>query len=235
MKNVLKVLFWIIALILFPIAAGLYFIWPSRIFKDRMSQNWEAFWWIIYAVQAFICVSSKVLICLSFLLIGYKDNGRPWISRDDVSAPSYKTSEDFYKLTGVEFPELEMVDSLYFEDGGFPTNMWREYKFVAKDGLSAGFYKRLERACITDSPHWHYTEGSPYDYFYEIVGEPTIGDRMHYHYVIYPDQEPVDRSRGMCDRTIKRDDGRMAEDWNGSFVTVDIVNDTIILRDGWLH
>ena len=51
MKNVLKVLFWIIAIILFPITAGLYFIWPSKIFKDRMSQNWKTFWWIRFSFR----------------------------------------------------------------------------------------------------------------------------------------------------------------------------------------
>ena len=234
MKNVLKVLFWIIAIILFPITAGLYFIWPSKIFKDRMSQNWKTFWWIIYAVQAFIGVASKIFACLVFILMA-EHNDEPWVTRSDVSAPDYKTSEDFYKLTDVEFPELEMVDSLSFCDDGFPSNVWDEYKFVAKDGLSDRFYKRLERACVTDSTHWSYTDGDIADYFYRIVGEPIIGDQMHYHYGIYPDQEPVDRSRGMCDRMVEGFNGEMTTDWQGSFITVDIVNDTIILRDGWLH
>ena len=234
MKKVLKVTFWIIALILFPITAGLYFIWPSKIYRDRISHNWKTFWWVIYAVLAFLGVASKVLICLTCFLMTYEDSG-PIISRDDVPAPEYRTSEDFYKLTGVEFPELEMVDSLFFQDGGFPTSYWKEYKFVAKDGLSRSFYKSLERACETDSTHWHYAEGgSIYDYFYQIVGEPVIGDQMLYHYGICPDKEPVDRSRGMCDRMVEID-GEMIKDWDGTFISVDIVNDTIILREGWLH
>ena len=234
MKNVLKVLFWIIAIILFPITAGLYFIWPSKIFKDRMSQNWKTFWWIIYTVQAFIGVASKIFACFVFIAMA-NHNVEPWVTRGDVSAPDYKTSEDFYRLTGVEFPELEMVDSLSFCDDGFPSNVWNEYRFVAKDGLSDRFYKRLERACVTDSTHWSYTDGDIADYFYPFVGEPIFGDQMHYHYGIYPDQEPVDRSRGMCDRMVEGFDGEMVTDWDGTFITVDIVNDTIILRNGWLH
>lgn len=211
MRNVLKVLLRIITIILFPITAGLYFIWPSKIFKDRMSQNWKRFWWIIYAVQAFIGVASKIFACLVFILMANEDVD-PWVSRDNVPAPDYKTSEDFYKLTGVEFPELEMVDSLFQDDIYI---YYREYQFVAKEGLSDVFYKRLERACVTDSTHW----------------EQMVGDQTGYHYEIYPDQVPVDRSRGMCDRMVKGFDGKMAPDWDGYYITVDVVNDTIILRN----
>ena len=234
MKNVLKVLFWIIALLLFPITAGLYFIWPSKIFKDRMSQNWKRFWWVIYAVQAFIGIASKVFACIAIILMTYEDSG-PIIIRDDIPESDYKTSADFHKLTGVEFPELEMVDSLFFQDGGFPTNHWREYKFVAKGGLSDRFRQHLEHACVTDSTHWTYTEGCVSDFYYEGTGEPKIGDQMVYHYEIYPDQEPVDRSRGMCDRMVEGFDGEMVTDWDGTYITVDIVNDTIILRNGWVR
>ena len=234
MKNVLKVLFWIIALILFPITAGLYFIWPSKIFKDKMSKGWKIFWWVIYAVQAFIGIASKVFACITIILMTYEDSG-PIIIRDDIPESDYKTSADFHKLTGVEFPELEMVDSLFFQDGGFSTNHWREYKFVAKGGLSDRFRQHLERACVTDSTHWAYTEGCVSDYYYEGTGEIMIGDQMVYHYEIYPDKEPVDRSRGMCDRMVEGFDGEMVPDWDGSYITVDIVNDTIILRNGWVH
>lgn len=155
------------------------------------------------------CVAFKVLSCTVFILLAIGSAEGPSVIRDDIPAPEYSTSEDFYKLTGVEFPELEMVDSLFFQDGGFPTSYWSEYKFVAKDGLD--------------------------DRFYPALGEPIIGDKMHYSYRICPDQEPVDRSRGSCDRMKILDDGRMIKDLDGSFITVDIVNDTIILRDVWLH
>ena len=235
MRNVLKVLLRIIAIILFPITAGLYFIWPSRIFKDRMSKGWNIFWWITYALTALYCVAFKVLSCTVFILLAIGSAEGPSVSRDNVPAPDYKTSEDFYKLTGVEFPELEMVDSLFFQDGGFPTNHWKEYKFIAKDGLNDSFHKRLEQACETDSTHWSYTDGDIVDYFYPSLGEPIIGNQMHYHYRIYPDQEPVDRSRGMCDRMVEGFDGEMVTDWDGTYITVDNVNVTIILRNGWVH
>lgn len=217
MKKVLKIIFWIIALILFPITAGLYFIWPSRIFRDKMSNGWKIFWWVTYALTAFYSVIFKVLSCTIFILLAIEDAEGSSVSRDNVTASDYRTSEDFYKLTGVEFPELEMVDSLRFCDGTFPPDFYNEYTFVAKDGLSDRFYKRLERACLTDSTHW----------------KQTIGEPMVYHYEIYPDQKPVDRSREMCDRMEETFNGEMEPACDGDYIIVEIMNDTIILKDGW--
>ena len=100
-----------------------------------------------------------------------------------------------------------MIDSPFFQDGGLPTNHWREYKFVAKGGSSNRFKQHLEHACVTDSTHWTYTEGCVSDFYYEDTGEEMIGDQMVYHYEIYPDQEPVDRRRGMCDRMVEGFEG----------------------------
>ncbi len=234
MKKVLKVLFWIIALILFPITAGLYYIWPGRIFKDKMSKGWNIFWWITYALIAFANTAIKILFCTVFILMAY-GSAEPVVRHGSSIPAPYRTNEDFYKLTGVEFPELEMVDSLFFDEHGLPTNYWNEYKFVTRGGHNKGFYKRLELACETDSRHWEYSEGSLSDYYYNGTGEPIIGDRKIYKYWIYPDEEPVDRSRGMCDRMVVLDDGSVVEEWDGSFISVEVRNDTIVLRKGWLR
>ena len=236
MKKTLKVLLWIMAVILFPITVGLYFIWPGRIFKDRISHNWKEFWWSIYILIAIPFVISKLIIYLWFFTIGYgKEGFSSSVSRDNVQASEYRTGEDFHKLTGVEFPELEMVDSLFFQDGCLPSSWWNEYKFVVKGGLSDRFKKELERACVADPTHWSHTEGCISDYYYEGTGEEMIGNQMVYHYGIYPDQEPVDRSRGMCDRMVEISDGEMVTDWDGSYITVDVVDDTVILRKGWVR
>ena len=233
MKKTLKVLLWIMAVILFPITVGLYFIWPGRIFKDRISHNWKEFWWSIYILIAIPFVISKLIIYLWFFTIGYgKEGFSSSVSRDNVQPSEYRTGEDFHKLTGVEFPELEMVDSLFFQDGCLPSSWWNEYKFVVKGGLSDRFKKELERACVADPTHWSHTEGCISDYYYEGTGEEMIGNQMVYHYGIYPDQEPVDRSRGMCDRMVEISDDEMVTDWDGSFITVDVVDDTVILRKG---
>ena len=236
MKKTLKVLLWIMAVILFPITVGLYFIWPGRIFKDRISHNWKEFWWSIYILIAIPFVISKLIIYLWFFTIGYgKEGFSASVSRENVQPSEYRTGEEFHKLTGVEFPELEMVDSLFFQDGCLPSSWWNEYKFVVKGGLSDRFKKELERACLADPTHWSHTEGCISDYYYEGTGEEIIGNQMVYHYGIYPDQEPVDRSRGMCDRMVEISDGEMVTDWDGSFITVDVVDDTVILRKGWVR
>ena len=232
MKNALKVAFWIIALILFPITAGLYFIWPSKIFRERMSKGWKIFWWIQYGLTALHFVVLKILFCVLYIAMA---NATPTVSHGTSTPATYRTCDDFYKLTGVEFPELEMVDSLFFDENSLASNIWNEYKFVAKWGLDKDFYKRLERACETDPKHWEYSEGSLSDYFYRGTGEPITGDKKIYKYWIYPDKEPVDRSHGMCDRMVELDDGSVVEEWDGTFISVDIVNDTIVLREGWVR
>ena len=210
MKKALKVIFWIIAFVLFPIVAGLYFIWPSRLFKDKMNKGWRVLGWVIYAMLAKECIILKVGLYL--LLVCASGSGSLY---DPIS--DYQTSEDFYKLTGVEFPELEMVDSLYYDDMCLNPNTYHEYKFVVKE-VNKNFYRRLASACKSDSTHWRYNEAEDI-----------------YSYWIYPDQHPVDRSRGMCDRMVKREDGRLTEDWDGDFISVDVQRDTIILRKGWVR
>ena len=66
------------------------------------------------------------------------------------------------------------------------------HKITAED-----FFKRLDHACQTDSTHWGLRTGSIGDYFYRGTGEPTNEGESMYSYFIYPDQTPVDRSRGM--------------------------------------
>lgn len=36
-------------------------------------------------------------------------------------------------------------------------------------------------------------------------------------------------------RMVEGFDGEMVTDWDGTYITVEIVNDTIILRNGWVH
>lgn len=236
--NKKRLILWIVLLILFPFAVGLLLIWPSNLFKDRMPKGWKIFCWTIYAPIGLSFVVLKMLLyiwCIS-MVVNPDAAWEPCITREGISAPEYRTAEDFYRLTGVEFPELEMVDSLFYEDGGFPTACtWHEYKFVAKDGLNEEFFNRLNHACQTDSTHWGLRTGSIGDYFYRGTGESIKEGESIYSYFIYPDQTPVDRSRGMCDRMVTRDDGTIVNEWQGSFISVEIQKDTIVLRDGCLR
>lgn len=217
MKKILKFTFWILAWVLFPIATGLYFIWPGKICKNKMSKGWRIFWWILYAVIAFAYATIKILFCVICISVGlgYRD-GESTITESATPA-NYRTSEDFYKLTGIEFPELEIVDSLFFDEGCIRANMWNKYKFIVKGRQRKSFYKRLKRACKTDSTHWNYSEGGIYNY------------------CIYTDSTPVDRSRGMCDRMVDIGEGKKIVDCDGDFISVKIHNDTILLREGWVR
>lgn len=159
----------------------------------------------------------KALVFVAFHTMNTADTS-PRIVRENICPAPYRTSNDFYKLTGVKFPEIEIVDSLYYDDMFLNPNTYHEYKFVVKDANIKNLYMRLERACEIDSTHWQYDKKE------EI-----------YSYWIYPDQHPVDRSRGMCDRMVTMEDGSMIVDWDGDFISVEVHRDTITLRNGWLR
>ena len=227
----------VIAIILFPIAAGLFFIWPSRIFREKMKKGWRILLWAIYTPVSLWFVFLKIF-CVA-LLISESINptyGIAGISRGNVAPTEYRTKEDFYKLTGVAFPELQLVDSLSYDEGVLGACWWNEYKFIAPKGLKKDFFKRLDAACQTDSEHWGLSEGSFADNFNPYSGsELSKEGQMIYSYWIYPDAEPVDRTKGVCDRMVTMDDGSLVNDWDGSFISVEVQKDTIVLRKGWLR
>ena len=210
-KNILK---WL-AFMLFPITAISWSIWFK--YNDRIKKPWRGVLKVLNILISIRLVVSKISICVFFLFLGLCDNfAMENTTHDGVPEPTYMTTEDFLKLTGVEFPELELIDSLHYDDG-FPTSAnWNEYKFVGKDNLTSGFYQRLDEACQTDSTHWNKNDEG-------------------YNYHIHPDLHPVDRSRGMCDRQVQLSNGEWVNDWDGTFVSVDIQNDTITLREGWVR
>lgn len=210
-KNILK---WLV-FILFPITAISWGIWFK--YNDRIKKPWRGILKALNILLSIRLVVSKISVCVFFLIAGLcEDFAMESTTRDGVPEPTYMTNEDFLKLTGVEFPEMELIDSLHYDDG-FPTSAcWNEYKFVGKDNLTPDFYHRLDKACQTDSTHWE-------------------KDEEGYNYYIYPDMQPVDRSRGMCDRQAQISDGEWVNDWDGIFVSVDIQKDTIILREGWVR
>lgn len=234
--NKKRLILWIILLILFPYAAGLFLIWPSNLFRNKMSKGWRIFCWVVYAPIGLSLVVLKIFAFVWFIAVCTDPNaGQPSVTKENISSPEYRTSADFYKLTGVEFPELEMVDSLFYDEGCLRACTWHEYKFVAKVGLDENFFKRLDLACQLDSTHWTLGKGSMADYHYSGTGEQIKQDETIYSYFIYPDQTPVDRSRGMCDRMVTLDDGTVVNEWDGSFISVEVQKDTVVLRDGWLR
>lgn len=210
-KNVLK---WLV-FILFPITAISWCIWFK--YNDRIKKQWRGILKALNILVSIRLVVIKISVCVFFLIVGLcEDFAMENTTHDGVPEPTYITGDDFLKLTGVEFPEMELIDSLHYDDG-FPTSAnWNEYKFVGKDNLTSGFYQRLDEACQIDSTHWNKRDE---DYIYRI----------------HPDLHPVDRSRGMCDRQVQLSNGEWVNDWDGTFVSVDIQNDTITLREGWVR
>lgn len=180
---------------------------------------------ILKTFAIYVCIPLLILKFLVvflgvvlFIIFCFDSNsGKPVYSREKAASPIYRSGEDFYKLTGVRFPEISMVDSVYFEDGGFPTcAWWNEYKYVPDEDFKDDFFKTLEKACKEDSTHWSITESG-------------------YRYYILPDRDTVDRTQGMSDRMVKMEDGNVVPDWDGSFISVNVENDMISLRQGWLR
>ena len=180
---------------------------------------------ILKAFALYVCIPLIILkfvvyvVVIVLLVISCFDSnsGKPVYSREKAASPIYRSGEDLYKLTGVRFPEISVVDSAFFEEGGFPTcAWWNEYKYVPDEGFKDDFFKTLDNACKEDSTHWSITESG-------------------YRYYILPDRDTVDRTQGMCDRMVKMEDGTVVPDWDGSFISVEVENDMISLRQGWLR
>ena len=125
----------------------------------------------------------------------------------------YHNADDLQKVTGVEFPEIVPVDSIYSDGGlaGYNTNI----KFIPVKPLDKDFFYRLDQACKTDSCCWK-------------------KDSTGYRYDIYPEAIPFDRTKGMHRRMVDVD-GKKVPDWDGTYISVfvPIKGDTIILNDGW--
>ena len=124
----------------------------------------------------------------------------------------YHNADDLRKATGVKFPEIVPVDSLYVDCGlaSYNTNV----KFVSVKPLDKEFYCRLDQACKTDSCCWS-------------------KDSTGYKYYICPEATPFDRTKGMQWRMVDDGYGNKVPDWDYISVFVPIKGDTIILDYGW--
>ena len=136
-----------------------------------------------------------------------------------TAAPAiYRSAEDFYKLTLVEFPELVLKDSSYYDDGGgFLVCSWfHEYTYEIEEGKMKELYGKLDKACKEDSTHWSATSSG-------------------YHYFICPDSSVVDRTQKSCDRMVKMEDGTFVPDWDGTYISVDLEGNIVNLKQGWVR
>ena len=162
--------------------------------------------WLLFLVSP--CMMSvyyaALLLFALILSMGYTSFGVP-------SSIPYHNADDLRKITGIEFPAIIPVDSIY-KDGYALTET--TIKFVPKKTLSVNFFRSLDMACKDDSCCW---------------SKDSIG----YYYNIYPER-PIDRTKGTHMRQVEVD-GEMRDDWDGDFISVRIPlkGDTIYVSEGW--
>lgn len=214
------ILGWCLPLILWIVP---FVVRIKKLKKNHPERN-RGYMWVAFALNMTKIVIFILLIAI-FALVGASTG--PEISPIEVST-EYGSADGLYRLTGVHFPEVEPVDSLFYSEG-LPSNNFYEHKYVIKKGTRSRLHRELEKACVRDSTHWSK------DDFSWMLSE-TTGSRGgdgsgFYSYLIYPDQLPVDRSRGDCDRMF--DDG--TKDWDGTFISVEVQRDTVWIREGWLR
>lgn len=240
-QKVLEVAGWTLAMLFIPIVSLIFWIFRMRNLKKKNPEMKRGYMWWAFGVASAVWFVISLPIVLFIALVIADSEGFTPSFRETDELSQYGSAEGLYKLTGVEFPEVTMIDAHYYYDG-FPSNQWYEHKFAIKSDDIQTLHTRLEQACVNDPTHWG------------ILDEPSwqrsevlryMGRNAHaeyasnpsevYRYFIYPDSTSVDRSKGMCDRMVEMDDGSLIKDWDGSFVSVEVQNDTIWIREGWLR
>lgn len=170
--------------------------------------------WLSSLIWSLGIIIAMPMLLMIILFVGVGLVGTCLPNGTDVPTHiDYHNADDLRKVTGVEFPEIVPVDSIY-SDGGL-AGYGTQIKFVPAKPLDKDFFYRLDQACKTDSCCW-------------------TKDSTGYRYDIYPEAIPFDRTKGMHRRMVDVD-GKKVPDWDGSYISVfvPIKGDTIILNDGW--
>lgn len=144
-----------------------------------------------------------LLIIAICVIIGHESAGTP-------TYVDYHTKSDLYRISNVEFPEVCLVDSSYYDS--FSLTQTTE-KFILKNPKDKAYLmSEIEKVRQTDSIYW--SESSDSVYIYYIL--PEI---------------PINRPEG----TGWRVSNEGVRDWDGDFIRMEISqnNDTIILEYGW--
>lgn len=197
-------LWWVAFPIVFP--------WYAKK-KGIIMLLWKS--WLLVFISP--CALSIYLFTLLFIglcmSMDRNENGVP-------ASIDYHDARDLKKATGVEFPEVVPVDSLWHEDW---CNHYTRVKFVPTKPMTKSFFKRLDRACVEDSSCWRRNEKD-----------------SCYYYHIFPER-PLDRTKGTHDRKVEweNQDGTITimDEWDGDYVSVIVPfkGDTITIEDGWIR
>lgn len=121
-------------------------------------------------------IPASVLGCFGSML-AVKDDPNKNYAAWDYSIP-FHTSEDLQKLTGMEFPQVELVDSFAHEGGGAFRVEYRneEGKFLITGSKRSvkEFRKRIEEASRERNSRWIFNkEDSTYNWSAAPKGEPN--------------------------------------------------------------
>ncbi|MCF0176074.1 MAG: hypothetical protein HUJ94_04485 [Bacteroidales bacterium] len=125
----------------------------------------------------------------------------------------YRNAEDLERATGVEFPEVELLDSLSYKDYD---RRYVRVHFSNPADEDRKFERRLKKACRKDSGHWGADKGN-----------------TTYTFLIFPESLPVDRSTG--DRMEQTPDGRKIPARSGDYLKVIVPanGSAITVEEGW--
>lgn len=178
-----------------------------------IKHKWKSWMLVIFspcALSIYLFIFLFIGLCMS---MDRNENGVP-------ESTDYHNASDLTRATGVEFPEIVPVDSLWHDDW---CNNYTRVKFVPAKPLTKSFFKRLDRACVEDSCCWR----------------KNVEDSCYYYH-IYPER-PLDRTKGTHGRKVewKNEDGTITimDEWAGDYVSVIVPfkGDTITIEDGWIR
>ena len=241
-RKLLEVLMWIVIGVIFPIFCLPIWIWRMCYLKKRCPEIHRGYLWWPFGILTAIWGPVVALFASLFIAIAIDPEGSGFVPRvvPAEECTEYGSAEGLYKLTGVRFPEVEMVEAYNYNDGGLPSCWWNTHKLAIRQSDAKTLQMRLEEACIKDSTHWESLDEASYQRWKEtrVPGCRLYEDGTDniYWYFIYPDSSSVDRSKGMCDRMVGSvEDGTLIKDWDGTFVSVEVQKDTIWIREGWLR
>lgn len=243
----LEALLWVVTGVFLPLISLVAWILRMLDLKKKQEVKRGYMWWAFGIVTAlWLPVIIFFSVILGAAIISPEDL---WMQpnivaiNDGVESSEYCSADGLYRLTGLKFPEVEVLEAWNYNDGGLPSYGWNVYKLAIGQSDVMPLREKLERACVIDSTHWEILEEPSWQRQEESRalnrilqdGDSSGGSDRIYWYMIYPDSTSVDRSRGMCDRMVEGADGTLVADWDGTFISVEVQRDTVWIREGWLR
>lgn len=206
--RILEVSLWVIAAVLLPVISIIPWIFRIRNLKKKNPGQNRLYMWAVFVFMMIVNILYAGLFFLA-IIAGIVVSPSASISRENVSVSEYGTTEKLYELTGIMFPDIAPVDSLQYNMWGVDPIEWTEHKYVFSGSPDESFYKSLENACTQEPEHWKIMDYiKPYYYMGIKIGTE---DKV-YHY----------------EKSTPPETGK------SYFISVDVQNDTIWLRKGYI-